>query len=134
MVGFDRRISVVVAVTLAGLAALGASAAVLDADRSQTGPVRCEIRDRIEGDTVFLEPLVHSDKDASGTYSVSVSGGGEGGSSNIQQGGDFSVVAGRTASLGRMSVGAARASYDVKLRLKLDGTNVSCSRQVTGAF
>ncbi|MGZ9720050.1 curli-like amyloid fiber formation chaperone CsgH [Rhizobium miluonense] len=134
MVSSDRRISVVVAVTLAGLVAVGASAAVLDADRSQTGPVRCEIRDRTDGDTVFLEPLVHSDKDVSGTYSVSVSGGGDGGSSNIQQSGDFSVLAGRTASLGRMSVSAARASYDVKLRLKLDGTNVSCSKQATGTF
>jgi curli production assembly/transport CsgH protein len=134
MVNSNRGIPVAAAITLAGLVAAGASNAILHVDSPDAGPVSCEIRNRIQDDTVFLEPFVHSDKGVSGTYSVSVSGGGEGGSSNIQQGGEFSAIAGRPTSLGRMSVGASGASYNVKLKVTVAGTSVSCTKRVTGTF
>ncbi|MBB3290206.1 MULTISPECIES: curli-like amyloid fiber formation chaperone CsgH [Rhizobium] len=134
MVNSGRGFPITAAMMLAGLIAAGASAAVLDTDSSGSAPIRCEIREKIQGDTIFLEPLVHSDREMSGTYSISVSGGGEGGSSNIQQGGEFSAVAGRTTSLGRISVSAGGALYDVKLKVTVPGGNVSCTKQVAGVF
>ncbi|AYG63650.1 curli-like amyloid fiber formation chaperone CsgH [Rhizobium jaguaris] len=134
MVSSHRGIPLAAAITLAGLVAAGASNTVFNMDSPDAGPVRCEIQDKIQGDTVFLEPVVYSDKGVSGTYSVTVSGGGDGGASNIRQGGEFSATAGRSTSLGRMSVGASGASYNVKLKVTVAGTSVSCTKQVSGTF
>lgn len=134
MASVDKRIPVVAAITLAGLVAAGASAAVVDKDILDSGPVRCEIRDRIQGGTIFLEPVVHSDKSVSGTYSVSLSGGGAIGSSSIQQGGEFTAMAGRPTSLGQINVGAGGASYTVKFKVTMAGTSVNCTKQMAGAI
>ncbi|WP_315928444.1 curli-like amyloid fiber formation chaperone CsgH [Mesorhizobium sp. SP-1A] len=134
MISADRRIPIIAALALAGLVAASASAALVDKDNAGSGPVRCEIRDRVRGNIIFLEPVVHADKNVSGTYSVSVTGAGAGGSSSIRQGGEFTATAGRPTTLGQMSVGAAGAFYDVKLKVTAAGTSVSCTRQVTGAI
>ncbi|UCI08520.1 curli-like amyloid fiber formation chaperone CsgH [Mesorhizobium sp. B1-1-8] len=128
----DKRTAVVSAALLAVIAG-GAAGATAGKDGSTSGPLRCEIRDTIQGDAILLEPLVYADRSISGTYTVSVSGGGTSGSANIRQGGAFEAHPGNPASLGRMSVGGNGASYDVELKVTAGGTSVSCVKQVAGA-
>ena len=132
MTRLDKHTAAASAALLAVIAA-GATGATAGKDGSTSGPLRCEIRDRIEADAILLEPLVYADKSTSGTYTVSVSGGGASGSANIRQGGAFEAGPGNPASLGRMSLGADGAAYDVKLKVTAAGTSVSCVKQVPGA-
>ncbi|RWA69757.1 curli-like amyloid fiber formation chaperone CsgH [Mesorhizobium sp.] len=131
MTRLDKRMAAASAALLAVIAA-GATGATAGKDGSNSGPLRCEIRDAIEGDAILLEPLVYADKTISGTYAVSVSGDGPSGSANIRQGGTFEASPGNPASLGRMSVGANGAAYDVKLKVIAGSTSVSCAKQVSG--
>ncbi|RWB72012.1 MAG: hypothetical protein EOQ50_20975 [Mesorhizobium sp.] len=132
MIRRNKRIAATSAALLAAITA-GATGATAGKDRSTSGPVRCEIRDTIEGDAILLEPLVYADKSTSGTYTISVSGGGASGSANIRQGGGFEAGPGIPASLGRMSLGADGAVYDITLKVIAGGTSVSCVKQVPGA-
>ena len=61
MANTDRRIPTVAAIAFAGLVAVGASGAFADKDNSASGPLRCEIRGRVQGNTIFIEPVVRSD-------------------------------------------------------------------------
>ncbi|WP_071096968.1 curli-like amyloid fiber formation chaperone CsgH [Mesorhizobium sp. ORS 3428] len=132
MTKLDKRAAAASAALLAVIAA-GVAGATAGRDGSNSGPLRCEIRETIRGDAILLEPLVYADKSTSGTYSVSVSGGGASGSTNIQQGGAFEAGPGKPASLGQMSLGANGATYDVKLKVTADGTTINCVKQVSGA-
>ncbi|MDX8500310.1 curli-like amyloid fiber formation chaperone CsgH [Mesorhizobium sp. VK4C] len=132
MTRLDKRMAAASAALLAVIAA-GATGATAGKDGSNSGPLRCEIRDAIEGDAILLEPLVYADKTISGTYTVSVSGGGTSGSASIRQGGAFEAGPGIPAPLGRISVGANGAAYNVTLKVTADGASVSCVRQVSGA-
>ncbi|MBN9234641.1 MULTISPECIES: curli-like amyloid fiber formation chaperone CsgH [Phyllobacteriaceae] len=130
MANTDRRIPTVAAIAFAGLVAVGASGAFADKDNSASGPLRCEIRGRVQGNTIFIEPVVRSDEGVSGSYSITVSGGGAGGSSNIRQGGEFTALPGHPTALGQISLSAADASYDVKLKVAAAGTSATCTKQV----
>ncbi|KUM23842.1 hypothetical protein AU467_08445 [Mesorhizobium loti] len=132
MTRLDKRAAAAAAALLAVIAA-GATGATAGKDGSASGPLRCEIRDTVQGDAILLEPMIHADRSISGTYTVSVSGGGTSGSTNIRQGGAFEASPGIPASLGRMSVGANGAAYDVRLKVTAGGTSVSCVKQVSGA-
>ncbi|CDX25593.1 conserved exported hypothetical protein [Mesorhizobium sp. ORS 3324] len=131
MTRLDKRTSVASAALLAVIAA-GAAGATAGKDGSSSGPLRCEIRDTIEGDAILLEPLVYADRSINGTYTVSVTGGGGSGSANIRQGGAFEAGPGNPASLGRVSVGS-NGAYDVKLKVTAGGTSISCVKQVPSA-
>ncbi|TGT69953.1 hypothetical protein EN802_22420 [bacterium M00.F.Ca.ET.159.01.1.1] len=132
MTKMDRHTAAASAALLAVIAA-GATGATAGKDGSTSGPLRCEIRDTIEADAILLEPLAYADKSASGTYTVSVSGGGASGFANIRQGGAFEAGPGNPASLGRMSLASDGAAYDVKLKVTAGGTSVSCVKQVPSA-
>lgn len=132
MTRLDKHATAAWAALLAAITA-GATGATAGKDRSTSGPVRCEIRDTIEADAILLEPLVYADKSTSGTYTINVSGDGASGSANIRQGGAFEAGPGNPASLGRMSLGADGAAYDVKLKVIAGDTSVSCVKQVPGA-
>ncbi|MDG4883346.1 curli-like amyloid fiber formation chaperone CsgH [Mesorhizobium sp. WSM4884] len=132
MTKLDKRKAVASATLLVAIAA-GAAGAMTGKDDANSGPLRCEIRDTLQGDAILLEPLAYADRSISGTYTVSVSGGGTSGSANIRQGGAFEARAGNSASLGRISLGANGAAYEVKLKVTAGGTSVSCVKQVPGA-
>jgi hypothetical protein len=127
------------ALALAGIIAAGASVAAAgkiggSPNDPDLGPMRCDIRQSRAGNQIVIEPIVQSDRSLVGAYSLSLTGGGSGGSSSIRQGGDFAAEAGRTTTLGRMSVGASGAAYSVTLKLTAGGASVSCTRNVTGAI
>ncbi len=131
MTRLDKRTVLASAALLAAIA--GAAAAGAGKEGSTSGPLRCEIRDTVQGDAILLEPVVYTDRNTNGTYTVSVSGGGASDSTNIRQGGAFEAGPGNPASLGRMSVGASGTAYDVKLKVTAGGASVSCVKQVSGA-
>ena len=131
MTRLDKRAAAASAALLAVIA--GAAAAGAGKEGSNPGPLRCEIRQTVQGGAILLEPVVYADRSTNGTYSVSVSGSGASGSTNIRQGGAFEASAGNPASLGQMSVGANGAAYDVKLKVTAAGASVSCVKQLSGA-
>ena len=128
----EKRIAMASAALLVVIAA-GAAGAPAGRDGSTSEPLRCQIRDTVQGDAILLEPIVYANTSTSGTYTVSVSGGGTSGSTNIRQGGAFEAGPGIPASLGRMSVEANGAAYDVKLKVTAGGMSVSCVKKVSGA-
>lgn len=111
---------------LAGLAAGAGQAA------STGGPMRCEIRTESAGRMIVLQGMVHADSDVSGTYRFEVESRGNGGNSDISQGGSFTAGPDHPATLGRVMVAAAGAIYDVSLDVTSGGAKVSCSEQVGG--
>ncbi|MGE6741952.1 curli-like amyloid fiber formation chaperone CsgH [Allorhizobium pseudoryzae] len=95
-------------------------------------PLRCEIQVTPQKGMVTLEGIVFSDRAVDGTYSLQVEGSGRGGSNSVQQGGAFSAKAGRSNSLGQVSLGSAGANYDVTLKVSAGGKTVSCTEWVGG--
>jgi len=130
MTRLDKRVVAASAALLAVV--VGAAAAGAAKDSSSSAPLRCEIRNTVQGDAIVLEPVVYAGRSTNGTYTVSVSGGGSSGSTDIRQGGAFETGPGNPASLGRMSLGA-NGAYDVKLTVTAGGASVSCAKQVSGA-
>lgn len=81
------------------------------------------------GGMVKLDALVHADRALSGSYTFRVEKTGGGGSSTINQGGDFDAKAGDTATLSSVSLGAKGARYKATLDVTIGGKTVSCTKQ-----
>jgi hypothetical protein len=114
-----------------GLAALGAAAGGGDnvtAGASVSGPLRCEIQATSAGGMTTLEGIVHADVAVAGTYSFHVSGGSNGNSSNISQGGPFSAAPGAPVPLGQVMLGGGR--YEASLAVTAGGTVVECAKRI----
>lgn len=95
-------------------------------------PLRCEIQVTPQKGMVTLEGIVYSDRAIDGTYSLQVEGSGRGGSNSVQQGGAFTAKAGRSNSLGQVSLGSSGANYDITLKVSAGGKTVSCTEWVGG--
>jgi hypothetical protein len=118
---------------LAALAAIPAAALLAEAmpgiahqSAEPEMPLTCEIVKRATGTGVQLEGHVHADADLSGRYAMNITQAGGGGSSVIRQSGDFSVAAGRSATLGKARFGGDPGEYDVELTLSWGGRTVVC--------
>lgn len=81
------------------------------------------------GGMVKLDALVHADKAVSGSYTFRIEKTGGGGSSTINQGGDFDAKAGQTATLSTVSLGGKGAQYKATLDVTIGGKTVSCTKQ-----
>jgi len=128
---FDKRIRLIAGVMPLFLG-LGGAGMALGADHSGSvaGPVRCEISaDSVNG-MITLKGIVHADVAVSGSYQFRVIGAGGSGSSNIEQGGGFSVGQGGTQTLGNVTLGVG--SYDASLTVIANGKTVRCSVPVGG--
>lgn len=119
---------------LSGLAAvllpLGASVGAMangetspDGGKHATLPA-CEIHVEREAGSLVLEGQVFAAHPVSGTYRLRVWQEGAG-SNSISQGGEFSVPAGGTASLGLVSLPSA-GSYGAALNVTFDNDPVPC--------
>jgi hypothetical protein len=95
------------------------------------GPVACEIHVERQGGTVTLEGLVFAEMPVSGSYRLHVSQGGGGGSSRINQGGDFEAAPGEPESLGTVSRGSGGA-YSATLEVRWNGGTTGCSAGTPG--
>jgi hypothetical protein len=92
---------------------------------------RCEIRIERDGGSVVLEGLVFTDAPMSGSYEMHVSQSGGGNSSDITQGGEFSIGAGSSESLGVVSL-AGSGGYTARLSVEWDSGSIDCEERVGG--
>lgn len=123
-----NRTSATIAILAAGVAAgIGAATAGGDsAARSAGGQLECEIVTSNTGGRIAIEGVAHAQRSLTGTYQLRVSGPG----TNINQGGDFDAAAGRSATLGSVTLGGGQRGYDIKLEVNSGGDRASCSKRV----
>lgn len=114
----------------ASLAALGLAALFapsMDAGAAPAAGVTCEIRMVKRGGDVELQGIVHAAKATSGSYSFKISNAGSGGSSSINQGGDFDLAAGQSEVVGEATLGNA-GGLRARLSVSTASGSTSCSR------
>ena len=90
------------------------------------GPVQCEIVANERNGTMVLESVVHSLESASGSYVLMVASQSGNNRSRVQQGGNFVVDADEAAILGKLMLNSRGATYDVSLKLSVNGRFVEC--------
>lgn len=132
MLNNRKRITAGMIALLFGLGAGGFAVNAHQAESSdllEIDPVACEIQATNSAGMMTLESVFRSEAAAHGTYRFKVVKSGNGGSSNIQQGGSFSVEPHETVTLGRVSLGGSGAIYDVSLSVDVDGEEYNCTQR-----
>lgn len=115
---------------IASLAAVGLLALLapeMDAGAAPAAGVTCEIRMVESGGGVTIKGIVHAAKATSGSYSLKIANAGGGGSSSINQGGDFSLDAGESTVVGETTLGNADG-LRARLAVTTAAGTTSCSR------
>ena len=92
----------------------------------------CELKASKRGGMTTLEGFVTPSSAISGSYRISVTSSGGGGSSDIDQSGAFSAKAGSPVSLGVVSLGGASGSYSAELTVKYGSGGTLCSGHAGG--
>lgn len=110
---------------------VGAVATVTSAKPSDSTQL-CDISATTSSGMVKLDALLHADKAVAGSYTFQVRKTGGGGSSTINQGGDFNAAPGQTATLSSVSLGSQGAVYKAKLDVTIGGKSFSCMKQIPG--
>jgi hypothetical protein len=108
----------------AGLLPLGAAFAAVGGGYEAPQLPRCEIRVGHEDGGVVLEGFVLAGAPMSGTYEMRISQSSGGNSSDITQGGEFTVDAGSSEPLG--SVSLSGGTYTARLSVEWDGGTIDC--------
>ncbi len=112
---------------VAALGALGVYATAGSASAAPSGLIKCEIQVTKSKGEVELTGIVHALMATSGSYRFKVTNDGDGGSANINQGGDFQLAAGESTVVGSTTLGNADA-LNVKLSVTSDHGSATCSR------
>ncbi|MEZ2126296.1 MULTISPECIES: curli-like amyloid fiber formation chaperone CsgH [unclassified Sinorhizobium] len=110
---------------------VGAVAAMTTANQSD-GAQLCEIKATPGAGMVRLDALVHADKHVGGTYTFHVEKAGDGGSSTINQSGDFDAIGGHAAILGSVSLDSKGTKYKATLDVVIGDKSFSCTKQIGG--
>ena len=112
---------------LAGSGVLGVGMIMAAPHQASAGVsgLSCEIFESHRGGVVVLEGVVYSNSAVDGSYQFNVTRAGGGGSSNINQGGEFSVGTGGKSSLGSVSL-AGDGGYSATLHVTAGGRSASC--------
>ena len=116
-----------------GVLGFGAVMAVSEPAAAGGSGLSCEIHQSHRGGSVVLEGVVYSGSATDGSYQFTVTKSGGGGSSNINQGGEFSVSAGGRSSVGTVELGGD-GGYSATLRVSADGHSSSCKERIGGAL
>ncbi|MGY5809058.1 curli-like amyloid fiber formation chaperone CsgH [Rhizobium sp. LEGMi198b] len=124
----QRRLMAIVALVLLPV---GAVAAVTTANQSDEAQL-CEIKATPGAGMVRLDALVHADKHVGGTYTFHVEKSGDGGSSTINQSGDFDATAGHAATLSSVSLDSKGTEYKATLDVVIGDKSFSCTKQIHG--
>ncbi|KPQ04801.1 MAG: hypothetical protein HLUCCA12_16270 [Rhodobacteraceae bacterium HLUCCA12] len=107
-----------------GLSATQAGTGGQDAGRD---PVRCEIRiDDTQGATA-IEGRVDADRPIRGHYRLSIASRSAGGSSTIDQSGEFQAAPGAPAILGQTTLGGSPGQYSAALDVDVEGARLRCT-------
>ena len=95
--------------------------------------LRCEITQSGHGGSVVLQGVVFSDQATDGSYEFRVAKSGGGGSSDINQSGEFSVGAGGKSSVASVSLGGS-GGYSATLKVRSSGHAVACTERSGGSL
>lgn len=116
-------------VALVALVALG-GVAIANANSGQAGAIVCGVSTVTDRGMMSVEGVVQSPTALSGEYRFSLKSNGNGGSSNISQGGAFAVEAGASRTLGKVMVNAG-STLNVDFQVTAGGKNYDCSQALT---
>jgi len=109
---------------IAGLGlAVASSATATPSTSSDAAPLACDIAIEQNGRMVSFQGRVQSSEDMTGTYSLSLSGGG----TTIRQGGAFAAEAGDIVTLGQANLSGTPERYEAELTLSVDGATYNCA-------
>lgn len=120
-----------VLLALGALAGIGAGTA---SGAASTGAVSCRIDVTERSGGTILEGVVSAKSALKGSYSLVVTKSGDGGSSDINQSGDFNAAPGTETSLGTVSLGGNGGNYKARLTVTWDGRSTDCRESVSGAL
>jgi hypothetical protein len=109
-----------------GLAAMAASSGMANSGAS----IQCGVVEGSQGGMLALEGTILSPVAVSGEYKFSMRSSSNGGSSNISQGGYFSVEANQATAVGKVLINAG-SSYDIDFAVTIDGRKLDCSQTTT---
>ncbi|MEJ8574732.1 curli-like amyloid fiber formation chaperone CsgH [Microbaculum marinum] len=117
-----------------GLGVIGVGVGTVRTTPASAGsaPVSCEIQAARAGSMIALSGVVHSSASVEGSYRLSVVSSGGGGSSNINQGGGFTIGSDGSATLGQVTLGNSGAVYDARLQVTVSGKTYSCDQRIDG--
>ncbi len=90
--------------------------------------VQCEISANTSGGMTSLKGVVHADKTVHGSYRLRIKSSGASGSSNIEQGGEFTAGPGSPATLGTVTLSGPR--LDADLIVNVGGRAIACTDHV----
>ena len=114
------------------LAALAVGALALAGVNAQANSptLDCGVSTQSERGLLAIEGVVLSPVALTGDYRFSLRSQGNGGSSNVSQGGQFSVAAGAPVALGKILVNSG-ATVDVDFTITSGGKQYDCSTPLT---
>lgn len=90
------------------------------------GPVQCQIIADSHNGMMVLENIVHAQMPTNGSYVLMIASQNGSNRSRVQQGGDFFVDADQAAVLGKMMLSNRGTTYDVSLKITVDGKYLEC--------
>lgn len=123
-----RRLMAILALVLLPVGAVAAMTAANQSD----GAELCEIKATPEAGMVRLDALVHAARHVGGTYTLHVEKSGGGGSSSINQGGDFDAIAGHSTILSSVSLDSKGTEYKATLDVVIGDKSFRCTKQISG--
>lgn len=113
--------------------ALGLLAAALAAGTGFANPAagttQCGVTASAERGMLALEGTIVSPVAISGEYRFAIQSSGNGGSSNISQGGYFTANAGEATPLGKVLINAG-SNYNVVFDVSAGGQKVACDQDI----
>lgn len=109
-----------------GLAAIAASAGLANASSSD---LQCGVAKSSQNGMLALEGTILSPTALNGEYRFAIQSSGNGGSSNISQGGAFTAAAGQSTTLGKVMINA-NSNYNIDFNITADGKKVDCSQDL----
>ena len=113
-----------------GALALAAVTAHATSNDDGENGLSCGISTQTERGMMSVEGIVQSPTTLTGEYRFALKSQGSGGTSNISQGGRFSVAPGEPVSLGKVMVNAG-ASIDADFIISSGGKQYDCSTPLT---
>lgn len=116
--------------TLGVVAVLGTIGVAANASAAASGDFACGVASKIQGGTLTLEGTLTSPTAISGEYRFALKSSSGGGSSNINQGGQFSAAPNTEVSLGQVMVNAD-AHVSVDFTVTTGGKTFDCSNLAT---
>ncbi len=111
---------------VAGMVAGGAGFSASKHSRVDS-PIQCSIEASESRGMTIMEGLLQTDSKVRGSYSFRVVSHGRSGSSQIQQGGEFTASPDDPVKLGKVMIGGSPKDYDVSLKVTIGDKTYRCS-------